>query len=68
MFNTFKILGLLGVVATVSACQGSSIECASIGAVGGALAATVLDTNVAGGALIGGVAGATGNQTGLCTN
>ncbi len=68
MFNTFKIIAVLAAPALLSACQGTGIECASMGAVGGALAATVLDTNVAGGALLGGVAGATGNQTGLCTN
>jgi osmotically inducible lipoprotein OsmB len=68
MFKIVSILSLLGAAASLSACQGTGIECASMGAVGGALAAEVLDTNVAGGALIGGVAGATGNQTGLCTN
>ena len=67
MFSSFKIAAVLLAPAVLAACQGTGIECASMGAVGGALAATVLDTNVAGGALIGGVAGATGNQTGLCT-
>ena len=68
MFKIVSILSLLGAAASLSACQGTAIECASMGAVAGALGATVLDTNVAGGALIGGVAGATGNQTGLCTS
>jgi len=66
LFNIFKIAGVLAIFGALSACEGTSIECASMGAVGGALAATVLDTNVAGGALLGGVAGAAGNQTGLC--
>jgi hypothetical protein len=61
-----KFAGLGAVLVTLAACEGTSIECASMGAVGGALAAEVLDTNVAGGALLGGIAGAAGNQTGLC--
>lgn len=50
----FKILGMLAVVAALSACEGTDIERSAMGAVGGALAAEALGTNVAGGALIGG--------------
>jgi hypothetical protein len=67
MLNSLKIVVVLAAGAgTLSACTGSSIDCTAMGAVGGALAAEALDTNVAGGALLGGLAGATGNQTGLC--
>jgi hypothetical protein len=61
-----KLAAVGGIMATLGACTGSSIDCTAMGAVGGALAAEALDTNVAGGALLGGLAGATGNQTGLC--
>ena len=68
MFKIVSILSLLGAAASLSACQGTGIECAAMGAVGGALVADQLGTSVTGGALLGGAAGATGNQTGLCTN
>jgi len=63
MANTFKILGLFAVVGVLSACEGTDIDRAAMGAVGGALAAEVLGTNVAGGALIGGALGATCDDT-----
>ena len=59
----FKILGMLAVVAGLAACEGTDIERSAMGAVGGALAAEALGTNVAGGALIGGALGATCDDT-----
>ena len=67
MFNTFKIIAVLGAVVTLSACEGTDIERGALGAVGGALIADQLGTSVTGGALIGGALGVTcDNTTTLC--
>lgn len=65
-FLQIGVLLSAGVVLT--ACQGTDMECAAMGAGAGYLAADVLGTNRAGGALIGGAIGATGNQTGVCVD
>ena len=57
MFNTFKIIAVLVSAGTLSACEGTDIERGALGAVGGALVADALGTDIAGGALIGGAAG-----------
>ncbi|NCO85781.1 MAG: hypothetical protein GW886_04030 [Rhodobacterales bacterium] len=57
MRTFFKIAGVFAVAGTLAACEGTDIERGALGAVGGALTAEVLGTNVAGGALIGGAAG-----------
>ncbi len=54
MFSTFKIIAILGMAGTLAACEGTDIERGALGAVGGALVADALGTDVAGGALIGG--------------
>jgi hypothetical protein len=59
--------GALAAVTLLSACQGTDFERAAMGAGGGALAANVMGGDMATGALIGGVVGATcDNITTLC--
>lgn len=63
MSTTIRFLGLAAVVATLAACEGTDFERAALGAAGGAAAANLLGTNEVGGALIGGVIGATCDDT-----
>lgn len=58
MFKSFKILGVVAVAATLTACGETDMERTATGAVIGAAAAAVTGEDVVNGALIGGAVGA----------
>jgi osmotically inducible lipoprotein OsmB len=58
MFKSFKILGVIAVAATLSACGETDMERTATGAVIGAAAAAVTGESITNGALIGGAVGA----------
>jgi hypothetical protein len=58
MFKSIKILGVLAVAATLTACGETDMERTATGAVIGAAAAAVTGEDVTNGALIGGAIGA----------
>lgn len=58
MVRLFKIVGVLAIGATLSACGQTPAERGATGALGGAALAAVTGENVVNGALIGGAGGA----------
>lgn len=61
-----KLCAVVALVAGVAGCQYNDTERAIGGAAAGAVAASVLDTNVIAGAAIGGAAGALCDDAGVC--
>ena len=60
MTTTIRLLGVLGVAATLAACGTTPVERTATGAAGGAALATVLGEDALDGALIGAAAGGIG--------
>jgi osmotically inducible lipoprotein OsmB len=58
MFKSFKILGVIAIAATLTACGDTDMERTATGAVISAAAAAVTGESVRDGALIGGAVGA----------
>lgn len=61
-----KVLAALCAMALVAGCMSKDTERAVVGAAAGAVVADVLDENVVAGAALGGLAGATCDDMGIC--
>jgi osmotically inducible lipoprotein OsmB len=64
--QTLRILAVVGLVAPLAGCLETDTERAVAGAAAGALIADATDNNVVAGAAIGGLAGATCDDMGVC--
>ncbi|GAA0294430.1 hypothetical protein [Rhodovulum strictum] len=64
--RNIKILAALTAIGTMAGCMASDTERALVGAVGGAVVADALDTNVIAGAAVGATAGALCDDVGFC--